>query len=203
MKNLNVADLLKNALAAQAPTVKAAEPIAARLSPAQQTLAAHGISAAWDVYSLPADAPVVAQYEETTIRDIVARLVRWGSISPAQVRFVAGLLDRIEKRAARMAERKAQRALAADIPTGRMEFTGTVVSSKLVHSDFGTVTKVLLQHADGWQVYGTLPRAIEQVAKGDTLTLTATIERSKDDPKFGFYARPTGARATRATEAAA
>jgi hypothetical protein len=161
------------------------------LRPAEATLAAHGLQAAWQVYLTP---DATGGREEATIRDIVWRLESRGSLSDPQVNYLRSLV-------ARIAQRSADRASAADCPTGRMEITGTVVSVKEVETRFGMATKMLIRHADGWKVWGTVPRALDTPAKGDTVTLTATVEPSRDDPKFGFYSRPTGARVTpQATE---
>ena len=162
------------------------------LRPAQATLRAAGLDAAWEVYITP---DATGGKEAAVIRDIVWRLESRGTLSGPQVNCLRSLVDRI-------AQRASEREGALDCPTGRMTITGTVVSTKLVDSQYGPTLKMLIRHPDGWKVWGTVPRAIEEPAKGDTVTLTATVERSRDDAKFGFYSRPTGATLTpQATEA--
>lgn len=157
------------------------------MRPAEAFLNAEGLDAAWQIYLTP---DTTGGKEEATIRSIVWKLEQYGSISPAQTEYLHGLVGRI-------AQRDLDRATALDCPTGRIEITGTVVSVKLVDTQFGTVHKMLVRHADGWKVWGTVPRALDVPAKGDTVTLTATVEPSRDDAKFGFYSRPTGATLTR------
>jgi len=44
----------------------------------------------------------------------------------------------------------------------------------------------LVQDDRGFKVWGT-----SQADKGDRVTFMARVEVSQDDPKFGFYKRPT------------
>lgn len=217
MTNTDISNLLKNALAAQnvaapqpvAPAYTA--PVARRLSPAELILDNNGILAAWAIYQGAPD----ARFEERTIQDIIGRLAnpRNGNISDRQVAFVRSLLVKIAGRAAqaaqRQATREAERASAADVVAGRREIEGVVLTTKLVQGHFGTTVKMLVQAADGSKVWGTVPAALTAsytrhgVERGDTVALVATVEPSKDDPKFGFFARPTNARIVARREVAA
>src|SRR5690348_1058125 len=60
------------------------------------------------------------RWEESTIRDIVGKLVKYGSISEKQSGFVRNLLDKIVARPIVEARRQAEREAAADCPSGRV-----------------------------------------------------------------------------------
>lgn len=96
---------------------------------------------------------------------------------------------------------------AAEVPEGRVEITGTIISRKFVENAYGTTTKLLIEDDRGFRVYGTMPKGLniadnktrysaEDIIElpGRRVTLTATLERSAKDPAFGFYARPAKAR---------
>lgn len=108
-----------------------------------------------------------------------------------------GRITFAELNAKREAERNAAKELADDVPTGRTEVTGTVLSVKAKDSYYGTTMKMLVESTTGFRVYGTLPKALDSydengkcVHVGKEVTFTATLEPSKDDAKFGFYKRP-------------
>jgi len=156
---------------------------------AQAVLAENNLSPAWDIYQ-----GLSEERDETTVRDIVDRLVRYGSLSPKQVSFLASLLNRIAERPAREAARAAEAALAADCPTGRMEVEGELLTVRVEDTPYGVATKMLVKHSSGWRVWGTMPALLkdERAAKGDTVRFTATIQPSERDAKFGFLNRPMG-----------
>ena len=100
---------------------------------------------------------------------------------------------------ARDTERAAQRAAAAErgvsVPEGRQVITGQVISQRTQEGQYGTTYKMLLlvtTDAGEYKVWGTEPRNIMPNLL-DTVTLTATLARSADDPAFGFFSRPTKA----------
>lgn len=165
---------------------------------AQVTLADAGLDGAWELYNTdPQDSD---RYEEVTIRDIVGKLVKYGSISERATSFLGSLLDRIANRDKIAAQRAAEYEAAAEVPFAddeRATMRGKILT--LRNDDFGHV-KMLVQHADGWKLWGTLPASLDdlllsdQLARGDEVEFTATIKRSDRDPKFGFYRRPSKAR---------
>ena len=135
------------------------------------------------------------QYEERTIRDIVSKVVRFGNISDKAAAFVASLLKKIENRAAILAQRAAEAEAAAPVPSGRVIVTGRVLAIRTQerqntyhYGDDGVDTKVLIQALTGFKVWGN---RFMNVDKGDLVTFTATITPSDNDPKFGFFARPS------------
>lgn len=114
-----------------------------------------------------------------------------------------------EKKAARQVERQARDAARADLPVfeGRVTIEGTVLSTKVVDNQFGSSLKMLVEHKDGWKVWGTVPAAISFVDeeqfqrsldKGDVVRFDAKVEKSEKDPKFGFFSRATKAVLVRA-----
>lgn len=159
---------------------------------AEVFLADEGLTPCWDIFNTPYPVwPAALPYEETTIRDIVSKLVKYGSISGKQCEFLHGLVQRIANRAAIAAKREAEKAMAADCPSGRMVIEGVVLSTKTQDSMYGTQFKMLVKHASGFKVWGTIPSGGNLDMKGCTVRFMATVEPSKDDRTFGFYSRPT------------
>ena len=68
----------------------------------------------------------------------------------------------------------------------RMQITGKILATKYVENDWGGSMKSLVQDDRGFKVWGT-----SQAEKGDRVSFMARVEVSEDDPKFGFYKRPT------------
>ncbi len=167
---------------------------------AKQLLIDNGIDRAWFYYE-NADLFLNCEFfPERTITDITQRLVQYGKISDPQIQLVKKLLVDIEERPQREAEKKAQKELeqanTPDVPEGRYTIKGVVLTTKLQDSQFGTTLKMLVKDDRGFKIWGTVPTNLCNVNKGDLVTLDATVERSKDDPKFGFCKRPTKATST-------
>jgi hypothetical protein len=49
---------------------------------------------------------------------------------------------------------------------------------------------MLVEHADGWKVWGTIPASLIKAHRGDKVRFDTAITRSDRDPKFGFFSRP-------------
>lgn len=168
---------------------------------AQALLAERGLERAWAIYG----ADEKPGREEVTVTDMVGKLVQYGSLSDKQYDFLKTLLDRIITRPQREAQRAAEDAAAKPCPSGRIEITGTVLTTKEQPSDYapgGSVLKMLVRADDGWKVWGTVPSCIiawkengeERVVRsGVRVRFTATVTVSDKDNKFGFYKRPTNA----------
>lgn len=171
-------------------------------------LCSNGLQTAWfmwaaDCDDLPVDEsrPQLKNYETgedagfpllhdcVTVRDIVSKLVRYGSISEKQEEFLAGLLKRIADYPAMIAARKAEKAAAADCPTGRVTVTGTILKVEERESQFGTVTKMTVKDETGFIVWTTVPRDLV-AERGATVKFTVTLTPSDRDPKFGFGKMP-------------
>lgn len=110
----------------------------------------------------------------------------------AQTKFDAVLAGRAQR-----AEAKAEKLAANPFPDGeRRAITGRVVSIKRVPNNFdprgGTTMKMLIETDEGWRVFGTVPSKIPAFHLQDArVRFTGTLERSKDDPGFGFFSRPS------------
>lgn len=182
-----------------------------------------GLEAAWTLYTSPAQlqdcdtcAQIAAQAvehfyhrctayepkEEQTIRDIVGKLVKFGSISEKATAHIARNLQWIAERPARLAKREEERQAAADCPAGRVDITGEVLSTRQDDTDFGTVTKLLVRDDRGFKVWGSRPamrtgvdehgmNTYDCAEKGDRISFSAVVTVSDKDIKFGFYKRPT------------
>ena len=120
------------------------------------------------------------------VRDVVAKLDRWGSLSPAQINAVSNALNRDEQRAIAKANEPQPTTPA---PEGRVEISGTVLGVKEVHSDFGTSFKLLVRLPDHNKVWVTSPSS-SRAERGWTIRLRATFTRSDRDEHFAFGSRP-------------
>ena len=163
---------------------------------AEALLADKGFQAAWGIYT-ETNPEVTAKYdyEERTIVDIVSKLVRYGSTSDRAINYIGVLLTNIVNRAITEAKRAAEAALAADCPEGRVWINGEVISTRVQDSQFGTVLKMLVKDATGFKVWGTVPSSLD-VERGAMVKFSASVKPSDDDPKFGFFSRPTKAERT-------
>jgi hypothetical protein len=132
------------------------------------------------------------KWEERTIRDIVGKLVKFGNISEKQNAFVRSLIEKIAQRPIVEAQRQAEKDAAGPVPVGRVTMSGVVVGMQRVavqsfsYGDDGVRTKLVIKLDNGSKVYGNRFANLE---KGDKVEFTATVEATKDDPKFGFYSR--------------
>jgi len=91
------------------------------------------------------------------------------------------------------ASREAVKPPKAPVPTGRVEVTGTVISTREEWSQYGTQCKALIEDDRGFRLWGNLPSAIYRAEKGDRVTFVAGLTASRDDEFFGFWKRPTKA----------
>jgi hypothetical protein len=159
-----------------------------------ERLAAMGVADAMSVYEANKGKDGLP-YEERVITDMVGKLAFYGTISDKAVNFMAKLLKAIPERAERDALRKAETEAAKEIPAdmlaGRVKVTGTVLTVKTTDTRYGPATKMLIKHADGWKLWGTVPAAARgALERGDTITVEAKLTVSDNDAKFGFIARP-------------
>lgn len=154
---------------------------------AQKTLAELGLTDAWAVYEGSASA-----WEENTIRDIVSKLVQYGSISEKQAAFLGKLLAQIPAREAQKAERAAVNANSKHVGTvgARATWHVRVEWVKSFDSQFGTTFIHGLRDADGNVV---IYKGSRQLAdKGQHVGFVATIKEhgERDGVKQTVVARP-------------
>lgn len=165
---------------------------------AEALLKDKGYDLAWKLYT-ETDAAVTSNYpyEERTVVDIISKQVKYGSVSERAMNYIGVLLNKISNRARIERERAEEAAKAAPVPTGRIEITGEIVSTRLQENTYaygGAATlKMLVKDDRGFKVWGTAPTSLTNVKRGARVKFTAMVEPSKDDPKFGFFKRPTKA----------
>jgi hypothetical protein len=118
-------------------------------------------------------------------------MVEWGGFSEGQINAIRKVISD------RAADSNA-RAELGPVATGRRLIEGVVQSVKLVEGDWGSTFKMLVIEADGHKVYGSIPNNLLEGRMSDDLiglqvTLTATVEQSRNDESFGIFKRPTKA----------
>ena len=132
------------------------------------------------------------------IRDIAARFQQYRSLSDKQI----GLVQRIAAEAKRPPEEQ-EKTIPA--PTGKVTFTGTVVSAKTHESDYGPSYKMTVKvktDAGVWLAWGTVPAAVLdacpygtvgrlQNLRGAEVQITATLKPGRD-AHFAVTSRPSG-----------
>lgn len=115
-------------------------------------------------------------------------------------KFIMGDIYKLRQLAAAEmeAERKA-RDLAHEnaeaVKSGRQVIRGTILSMKMKEHRFGETLKMLVQDERGFRVWGSVPSRVD-VARGDSIEFTATVEQSADSETFGFFKRPAKASVT-------
>lgn len=127
-------------------------------------------------------------------RDLRAKVIKWGDLSPMQIELAHKLVEQV-------AERKAAEVPAVPIPVTdkRATYKGRVLGTKSQEGYYGdTVIKMLVQVRVGdgaFKLWGTAPDSIlfgtSGPIKGCEVEFNAKVEVSKDDPCFGFFKRPT------------
>lgn len=169
---------------------------------AEAVLAEANLSAAWALYVQGQQSATELPREETALCDIVNRLVQYGSLSVPQMAFLRRLVDQIANRAVINAQRAAEHAKAKPLPVSdkRITVRGTVISIKVPNYERGECgpVRMLVQHKDGWKVWGSLPSNLTGLQKGAAVEFDAAVKVSDKDEKFGFFKRPTKARESEA-----
>jgi len=128
------------------------------------------------------------------IADIARRFVQYAELSEKQVALVMKLAAEVN---APKTEKPAEVNVPA--PTGKVTFTGEVVSVKSVESDYGITTKITVKvttEAGVWLAWGTAPSSLlraetEAPLRGRKVEITATLEPGRE-PHFVFMKRPRG-----------
>lgn len=141
------------------------------------------------IAATPGLVELLARAEKSTnsfVRDVVAKLNRYGSLSPAQISAVANALDRDERRAA---EKAIEPQPTTPAPEGRAVVTGVVLTVKEQEGFYGTTFKALIRLTDHNKVWVTQPSGAN-FERGWTVTLRASWTRSNTDEHFSFGSRP-------------
>lgn len=121
------------------------------------------------------------------VKDVLSKLGIYGSLSERQVAAVVTSMAQDVSRAAVKAAEALE--VKGDAPTGRVEVTGVVLSTKVVESVYGYTTKMLVKLDNNSKVWATVPSGSD-VKRGDRISVKATWEVSKDDKSFAFGKRP-------------
>lgn len=119
-------------------------------------------------------------------RDIAAKSKKW-SLSERQLAYVTNA----HKWATQRKEEAAAKAAAGiTAPTGRQVVTGKVTKVTSQDTNFGWVTKVIVELPTGARVRGNAPSAVDPEV-GQQVTFTATFTQADGDAAFAFWSRPT------------
>lgn len=147
--------------------------------------------------ALPTEPPAdrSARWRFNVLRDMEAKLNQYGSLSDKQVEFALKLAA---EQAVPVAPKPEEVHVAA--PVGRVTFTGTVVSTKVVDSDWSRygVMKMVVKVAtpEGvWLCWCTVPSGLAydergHELKGQVIEVTATLKPGKE-AHFAFGSRPS------------
>lgn len=101
---------------------------------------------------------------------------------------------RVAEMEARRKAEEAAREGASPCPTGKFAIEGTVTLLRWVSNEYGDTLKMRVLTGEGYSVYGTVPRIIEDdIERGSLVRFCANVTPSDDDELFGFYKRPTKA----------
>lgn len=142
---------------------------------------------AWGIFEL---AGTPDKFEESRVKDLVGRLVRFGNLTEKQIIFLGNLLHKINHRAEIAEQRRLEKEAAAPCPSGRLVISGTVLTTKIIEGGFGPTLKMLVKADEGFTVWGTVPASLE-AERGSRVMFRATVKPSDSDPKHGFFSRPT------------
>jgi hypothetical protein len=107
--------------------------------------------------------------------------------------LVVSAVSAYNREQTRQAERAIQVANGTPVVEGRIQITGTVISTCVRETDYGLTLKAVVLDDRGFKVWGTVPSSNDEWIAGDKVAFTATVERSDKDEMFGFYKRPTKA----------
>lgn len=130
----------------------------------------------------------VLEADHYIIRDLKSKQLQYGALSDKQVALAFKIKAEMDTRAA-----EAENTTWVEVPEGTQTVTGIILTTKYVDSQFGSTLKMLVKastESGDFKVWGTVPAAIDDAEKGAGVTFVAEVERSKDDPYFGFYKRP-------------
>lgn len=173
------------------------------LTGAERELTSRGLDAAFEMYDALRNDHQMRQRlfdegnkEEQIIIDIVEKLVKFGSLTDKQYDYLGKLLYTISHRAEIEAQRAAEREKIEDVPEGRLQIVGEILSVKVEEPDeamYPGIKMLVKSDAGGFKLWGTVPAAIVMAERGMKVQFTATVMRSNKDSKFGFFKRPTKA----------
>lgn len=130
--------------------------------------------------------------EHYIIQDIGYQLRRKGQLSLPQIELVFKIA---KEHVARLEAKAAQDELLTDVPEGRVEIIGTVLSDRWDETVYGSVHKMLVLAEVGskrYKIWGSVPAALGSDIRNSRIQFMAAVTPS-DDYGFGFFKRPTKA----------
>ena len=119
-------------------------------------------------------------------RDIAAKSQRW-TLSEKQEAYVVNAYKWAQQR---KEDAAAKAAAGITAPTGRQVVTGKVTKVTGQDTQFGWVTKVIVELPTGARVRGNAPSAVDPEV-GQQVTFTATFSQAEGDAAFAFWSRPS------------
>lgn len=130
------------------------------------------------------------EFNDTYHRNLKT-VVASDEVEPKHFGLLASAVSAYDKAMGREIEKKAQEEMpkVPVVPGSGVPVEGSVVSTKLVDSDYGSTLKMLLQ-CEGYRLWGSVPKTLAGVEVGDRVRLVANVETSRDDEFFGFFSRP-------------
>ncbi len=140
---------------------------------------------------------------DTFLRNLAMQLARKGELSAKQVAAAGPAADKSrERRATKATEEAAETSVP--VTDQRQTIAATVLMTREQEDNFsyngGTILKMLISVDAGegrtFKLWGSVPSSIYSVRRGDTISFACKYEPSNDDPKFGFFKRPTKATIT-------
>jgi hypothetical protein len=131
--------------------------------------------------------------ENGFVQDVIGKLEKNGELTERQIAAVIKAVERDAEWEAKKAAEQKKMESAKDAPSGRIEITGEILSIKYRDSFYGGGFKITIKTTDGWKLWVSRPSALKEVEVGDTVSMTAMVTPSNDDPKFAFGKRPSKA----------
>lgn len=122
--------------------------------------------------------------------DMVFAYNKYGSLTDNQAYAVRKIKkQRDEFEAKKAAEKPAQPLLG-----GKRLLEGEVLSTKWqTDGYYGSTKKMVVKLLDGNRVFGTVPKSIADVERGQKVSLFGNVMVSKSDENFGFFKNPSKA----------
>ena len=121
-------------------------------------------------------------------------------VLPRKAEFAFYVSEQAIKATQRQQEEDKRRASAIDVPEGKIDISGKIVGVKYQENMFGGSFKMIVEAKEGFKIFGTIPNSFMEMVesmydlKGKSVSFSATLERSENDNKFGFFKRPTKAK---------
>lgn len=139
-------------------------------------------------------------FQADVLGDMFGKLLKWGSLSEKQIAFAKKLGGEIAERVAKAQEPVEDEGPQEPVPEFAQGATveGKVVSAKYQDSYYGIQFKMLVETVQGYRLWGSVPKALDDATsgwaaegmKGIEVRFVADIERSQKDAFFGFFKRP-------------